>query len=193
MTRTKATPRDSSQPEPSSSPPDEVPGPPPSFITSSLTTETTCSDDGAARTMEPITMFTIHRMLVQVLEQTNALWQAQASNNRILDEFRRSIPAPQEYTEINERLRRVEDLAETLSQNPHVDSYPAAQPAGTTSSAYPGRVIPESVSQPAFVRNVGEMPRCIDPTSPGSPPGPIIPTQEAIDHSDRVFHVSGEQ
>ena len=54
---------------------------------------------------ESVTLSTIHTMLAQVLEQTNALWQAQASTNHILDELRQSMPGPQENAEFDECLR----------------------------------------------------------------------------------------
>lgn len=99
----------------SSSLPSELPqilpasGPSGSFITSCYTTESTKSD-GTDRQVEAITLATLHGMLARVLEQTNTIWQAQASTNHVLDELRRSIPAPQENAEIHERLQRVEAL-----------------------------------------------------------------------------------
>ena len=126
-----------------------------------------------------ITLTILHDMLARVLEQTTALFQAQASTNRVLDELRQSIPAPEENAEIHERLRRVEALAETLAHSQRVDPHPPGQPtqgARATSS--------DSIPHPSSAQNVGETPG-LDP-SVDPPLGPITSTGP-------ILHSSGGQ
>lgn len=120
---------------------------------------------------ESVTLSTIHTMLAQVLEQTNALWQAQASTNHILDELRQSMPGPQENAEFDECLRRVETLVETLAMGQRVESHQLDR--GTSASnAYQGG-LPEGVPQPLFTPNIiGTL------VAPVSLPGPGTSTQD---------------
>ena len=59
-------------------------------------------------------MTAIRDMLAQVREQTTALWEGQTSTNDMLDELRQSRAAPQDNTEVLDRLHRIENLIETL-------------------------------------------------------------------------------
>ena len=87
------------------------PTPPPSSPTPS--TESTDSSI-TARQVPGITMTAIRDMLAQVREQTTALWEGQTSTNHMLDELRQSRPAPQDNTEVLERLHRIETLIQAL-------------------------------------------------------------------------------
>ncbi|KAH0838770.1 hypothetical protein J3R83DRAFT_7145 [Lanmaoa asiatica] len=90
---------------------------------------------------------------------------------------------------------RVEALAGTLAHSQRVDLHPPAQPdqgTVTSSSAYEGRSIPQSVPQPSFVRNVGEMASCDAPVNPRPPSNPIMSTQETTHHMDPVLHAGGD-
>ena len=150
-------------------------GPSLPFTTSSTTTiESTEGSNGT------ITLTALHGMLARVLEQTTTLCQEQASTNRVLDELRQSIPAPQENAEIHERLRRVEALAETLAHSERVDLHPLPRPGQGTGTF--------GVPQPSFVPNVGE-PRC----DPQPPLGPTTSTQETTRDIGPILHASGEQ
>lgn len=88
-----------------------TPTPPPSSPTPS--TESTGSST-TARQVPGITMTAIRDMLAQVREQTTALWEGQTSTNDMLDELRQSRLAPQDNTEIFDRLHHIETLIETL-------------------------------------------------------------------------------
>jgi hypothetical protein len=166
------------------------------FTTSESPTTESTDSNGAVRPVEAITMSTLHGMLARVLEQTNALWQAQASTNRILDELRQSIPAPQEHAEIVERLGRVEALAETLAHGRRADLQPGEE-SGITSNIYQDGPIPQNapqnVPQPSFIRDVGETPSYGAPVNPQPPPGPVMSTQETTHHTDAILHASGER
>lgn len=138
-------------------------------------------------------MATIHGMLAQVLEQTNALWQAQASTNHVLDEFRRSIPGPQENADMDARLRCVEAVAETLahSQHAHIRLPPMlGQGTGNTSSANQAQSIPQSAPQYLFLQSVSETPGRDSPVNPQAPPGPITPTPEVV---HPILHTTDEE
>lgn len=87
------------------------PTPPPSSPTPS--TESTDSSE-TARPVEGITMTTIRDTLTQIREQTTALWEGQTSTNEMLDELRQARPAPQDNTDIFERLHHIETLIQTL-------------------------------------------------------------------------------
>lgn len=87
------------------------PTPPPSSPTPS--TESTDSS-GTARPVEGITLTTVRDMLTQVREQTTALWEGQTATNEMLDELRQSRIAPQDNTEIVDRLHHIETLIQTL-------------------------------------------------------------------------------
>ena len=91
------------------------PTPPPSSPTPS--TESTESSITARPfvPVEGITMTTIRDMLTQVREQTTALWEGQTSTNHMLDELRQARPAPQDNTEIFDRLHHIEALIRTLT------------------------------------------------------------------------------
>lgn len=87
------------------------PTPPPTSPTPS--TESTDSSE-TARPVEGIAMTTIRNMLTQLREQTTALWEGQTSTNEMLDELRQARPAPQDNTEISDRLHHIQTLIETL-------------------------------------------------------------------------------
>ena len=90
------------------------PTPPPSSPTPSTPSTSSTESSGTARQVPGITMTTIRDMLAQVREQTSALWEGQHSTNQMLDEIRQSRPAPQDNTDILERLHRIEALIRTL-------------------------------------------------------------------------------
>lgn len=162
---------------------------PVSFPTSESPTTEPTDSNGAVRPAEAVSMSTLHGMLARVLEQTNALWQAQASTNRILDELRQSIPAQQEYAEINDRLGRVEALAETLAHGQRTNLRPGEE-SGITSSANQDRSIPQSAPQPSLVLDAGEMPSCDAPVDPRLS---VMSTQETTHRTDAILHASAER
>ena len=89
---------------------------------------------------------------------------------------------------MNERLRRVEALAETLAHGQRADPQPG-QGSGTTSSVHQDRSVPQSVPQPSFIRDVGETPSYDTPANPQPSPSTAMSTH----HSDTVLHASGDR
>ncbi|KAG9310374.1 hypothetical protein JVU11DRAFT_9508 [Chiua virens] len=109
------------------------------------------SNTDTVHSVEAVSITTLHGMLSQVLEQTTALWKAQASTNHILDELRQLIPAPQENTETHERLCRVESLLERLANSQRVGLHPLAQ---SSQGIGAGAFSPQSVPVSSFAPNL---------------------------------------
>lgn len=86
-----------------------------------------------------------------IRDQLNALWDGQASTNHMLDNLRdRPAPQPQDNTELNDRLRRVEDLLQSLiSQGP-----PRVQPTDEEYRPQPSESIVSSDDSLERLRDV---------------------------------------
>ena len=72
--------------------------------------------------MEGTTLTTVWDMLMQVWEQTTALWEGQtwATTNKMLDKLQQSRTAPQDNIEIVDWLHHIETLIQMLCCRPQL-------------------------------------------------------------------------
>lgn len=61
-----------------------------------------------------ISLADLRDMLERLRDQTSALWDGQISTNHMLDELRERRPAVPDNTEVNDRLRRIEGLLNSM-------------------------------------------------------------------------------